>query len=924
MKNSKGINSLASLLLVATLSGCFSESVDHMLAAAKTSMEHGDRRAAMIHIKNALKTNPDLGEARFILAQILLDSGDASGATIELAKAAELGYPADKTVPLNARILVAKGEWENILRQYGALKLADKLARADLSTSLAVAQFGLGHVKEARSELDSARQADPSYIWAKLLNIRLLAAENQLEQATAAMRELMAAEPGRSEVWLANGDLLLQRDQTSEALAALQKAIQLDPSNLQAHQRAMNILLMGTDLEKAKEQWELLRKQMPNHPQTLYYGVLLAYKDQKFELASERMAGLLKIVPDDGRVLYLAGAVQFQLGAQILAESYLNKALVTEFAKDAVGVRLLLARTYVRLGNGGKALATLQPLMERARSIPGVYSTAAEASLIDGDVSKAEAFFAQAAKFDPSDARSRTMLAVAKIREGHDVEGIAELQAISAIDTGSTADLALISTYTTKKNFEGALGAIAAMERKHPDDPVGPALRAHVENLQGHADKARASFESALKISPRYFAAAKGLADLDVLAKKPKDAIARFEKMIKADPQNVSARLAVIGLKAQTGASRAEIVEALNGAIRAQPSEVGPRLALIKVFVEAKDTKQAVAAAQDAAAAIPNRTEILDVLGASLLAAREFNQAASTYRALMALQPNSPYPHFRIAEAQAANSDRQGAIASLKKALSIKPDYFDAQAALLSLEMGVSRFDDARVLIKQVQAQRPNDAGTLTLTGDFESATKNWPAAVRAYRQALDRQPSTPVAIKLYRALDALNLQDEKGRLITSWLQKVPNDVTFMSYVGDVALAHSNESAAMEWYQKVVKLQASNFVALNNIAWLYSKAKNPAALEYALKANKLKPGAPELMDTLAGIYADTGNLAKAIEIELKSLEIDPNFHTNRLHVAKMLVSAGDKAAAREHLRKLLALGSSFPQQAEVERVLASL
>ncbi|MFG6455693.1 XrtA/PEP-CTERM system TPR-repeat protein PrsT [Roseateles sp. BYS96W] len=924
MKNKLGAYPLLCLLTAALLAGCFGDSVDQLLSSAKVSMDRGDRRAAMIYVKSALQKNQNSADARFLLAKILLESGDAAGAAIEISKAADLKFPADQTVPISAKILVAKGEWEKIIRQYGSLKLTDKSAQADLSASLAVAHFSLGHLKEARAALDFANQVDPSNVLAKLLNIRMLAAQNELAEASAAMDALLAAQPKRSDVWQLSGELLALKNQPRDALAALQKAIQLDPTNLQAHQQALNVLLKDGDAGQAGEQWELLRKQLPNHPQTLYYGVVTAYSDHKYQLAADRLPALLKAAGDDGRVLYLAGAVQFQLGGLPLAESYLNKAVVTDFAKGSPGVRLLLARTYVRMGNASRALATLQPLMELAATTPGVYSVAAEAALIDGDVHKAESFFAQAAAMDPGDVRSRTMLAVAKIREGREVEGIADLRAISAEDGGSTADSALISTYISKKNFDGALSAISALEKKRPADPEPLVLRAHVENMLGHKDGARAAFEKALAMSPRYFAAARGLADLDVQAKQPQDAIARFEKMIAADPQNTNARLAVVGLKAQMGATKAETVEALKAAIRAAPSDAGPRLALIKVLTEARDAKQAVAAAQEAAAAIPNRADILIALAESYFAVRDFNQAASAYRSIAALQPSSPYPYLRMAEAHAANSDPQAAVVSLKKALSIKPDYFDAQAALLSLEMGANRLDEARSLLKQVQAQHPNQANTLALTGDFEAATKNWPAAARSYRQAFDLQPSTPLAMKLYRVLDTLNMEAEKAKLADQWLKKYPADVTFMAYVGDVALRRADEKAALEWYGKVVKVQPENYVMLNNIAWLLAKAKKPDALSYALKANKIKPDSPELMDTLAGIYADDGNLPKAIEIELKSLEIDPAFHSNRLNVAKMLLKAGDKAAARVHLRKLLALGPSFGQQAEVERLLAGL
>jgi predicted Zn-dependent protease len=46
---------------------------------------------------------------------------------------------------------------------------------------------------------------------------------------------------------------------------------------------------------------------------------------------------------------------------------------------------------------------------------------------------------------------------------------------------------------------------------------------------------------------------------------------------------------------------------------------------------------------------------------------------------------------------------------------------------------------------------------------------------------------------------------------------------------------------------------------LNNLAWVAGQMKDPKAIEYAEKANKLAPNQPALMDTLAVLLMDKGD-----------------------------------------------------------------
>ena len=75
------------------------------------------------------------------------------------------------------------------------------------------------------------------------------------------------------------------------------------------------------------------------------------------------------------------------------------------------------------------------------------------------------------------------------------------------------------------------------------------------------------------------------------------------------------------------------------------------------------------------------------------------------------------------------------------------------------------------------------------------------------------------------------------------------------------------------------------------------------------------------MDTYAGALAAEGQPAKALEVQRKVVQLAPDVPAYRLALARFLLTAGDKAAARQELQQLTKLGKGFAQQGEVEKLL---
>ena len=910
------------LLLSLLLTAC-SDKPEAMLISAKDYMAKNDSKAAVIQLKNALQSNPDLPEARFLLGTALLDSGDPVGAELELRKALVLKYPHDLAVPPLARSMLALGQDKKLTDEFAKIELNQAQAKASLQMSLASAYASQGMTEASQSALKAALLADPGYAPALIAQARQKAAQRDFDSALVMTEEVITKYPKSHEAWKLKGDILLYaKGQVNDALAAYRKTVEIKPDFLEGNAAVITLLLQQGNLSDAALQTEQLKKFSANHPQTKYLEAQLAFQKKDFNLARELVQQVLRVVPTNVQGLQLAGAVELQLNSPVQAEGYLSKAV--QLAPELALARRLLVVTYLRSGQPAKALATLLPALNKSNIDPQLLTIAGEVYLQNGDVKNAEEYFSRAAKQDPKDARSRTALALTHLMGGQVDSAFSELQEIAASDPGTTADLALISAYLKRQEFDKALKTIDGLEKKQPDKPLAAQLRGTTRLAQRDVAGAKKSFERALTIDPVYFPAVASLAGLDLMDKRPDDAKKRFEAVLAKNPKNGQALLALADIAARSGGAKAEVAKLIGNAITANPTEAAPRLLLVDFHLRNQDVKAALTEAQNAVVALPNSPEALEALGRSLQATGELNQAIMTYNKLVAMQPLSPQPHMRLAEAHMATKNKEAAVNSLRKGLEIKPDLIEAQRALILLDLDAKKFQEALGMARTVQKQRPKEAVGYLLEGDVHAFQKNWETAATAYRSGLKQVNSTELALKLYSVLLASGKSAEVEKFASSWLKDNPGDAAFMFYLGEIALGRKDYGGAEKNYAAVVKLQPNNAVAYNNLAWVSGKLNKEGAIAYAEKANTLVPNQPAFMDTLAMLLSDKGDYAKAVELQNKALALQPQNAGFKLNLAKMYITGGKKDLARKELDELAKLGEKFAAHSEVTSLLKSL
>jgi putative PEP-CTERM system TPR-repeat lipoprotein len=908
--------------LSAGLAACSSKSPDEFIASAKGYLAKNDLNAAIIELKNALQRQPDLAEARFLLGKALLDRGDPVGAAVELRKSRELKHSDDEVVPLLADALLKSGGFQQVLDLDGSIALTTSEATAATKTAVARAHAALGDSAKADAAVSAALRAKADYAPALLLRARALAQGGNLDSAAKIVDEVLATAPDDVDALKLSGDIRYTRRDVDGAAALYRKALSAKPPDIATNDALMTLLLTKGDLEGAASQLASLKKVRPGHPLTIYFEARLASQRGDFKSAGELVPQLLKVAPENPQYLQLAGIVAQQSGDRLQAERQLGK--VVQMLPDSVSTRHLRAKLYLQSGEPGKALRALEPLVDAASPAAETLVLAGTANLLLGDPAKAHQLFQRAVKLGPGDVNPRVGLAMAKIARGDLSEGLSALENIAETDSGTIADMALISASVAHQKFDGALSAIDRLEKKQPGTPLPLHLRAQVLVTRGDLAGARSNYEKALASDAKFFPSADGLSALDLLENKPEKARARAERFLAANPNDVRAILSLATIDEREGKPSQAVAARIAKAVAIKRNDPVLRRQLITYYMRKEDYGLAVTAAQEAVAALPDDPEMLALLGGTQLAAGDASEALATYGKVQTMRPGAVGPLIGIANAQIAMRAYDAARQTTKKAAALAPEWPEMELLAIRIDLLAEDYGPALVKARALQAKFPKAAIGFSSEGAIEAHRRNWAAAASSYRAALQREPSTPVAQQLDMSLRRAGDLAHADAFAADWVKKYPRDFGFVFFLVSLDIQERKYEVAQGRLEDVLRVAPENSFAVNQLAWVLATQHKPGALEQAERANQLSPGRPAFMDTYAMILAEQGQLAHALEVQKKAVEIAPNSPVFRLRLARLYLQSGDKRAAREELNSLQKLGERFPQHAEVSDLLSKL
>ena len=914
--------SAAFLALAILLAACGRDDPQALLASAKQYMAKRDFAASVIQLKNALQKDPQHAEARYLLGLASLEAGDLVTAEVELAKARELGYRGEELDVALARTLLAKGQPEKLLAQFGTAKLSSPKLQAELRSAVGAALLTQNRPSDAKTAFQEAVALDSSNVAANVGLARLAAAERDFGGAMKRVDAALAIMPASAQALIFKADLFAAQGENEAAEKAYREAVAAT-GGVPARLALVVHLLRNRSLDKAATEVAALEGVAPKDLRTYYAKAMVLGERRDYAGARSAIQQVLKVAPDHVPSVMIAGLAALQLRNYAEAESHFRKAV--QLAPEATGAKRLLAMTHLRMGQTTLALAEAKELVGVAVNDPEAAALAGEAYLAAGDVASAARQYEKAKSLLPDNAIVQTRLALVRLAAGEGERGLKELESTAATQSQDyQADLALVSTYLRERQADKALKALQGLEKKQPSNPLTHNLRGLALLFKRDYAGARASFERALALNPVYIPAVTNLAQLDLRDKQPETAKKRYAAVLQKEPNNEEALSGLAVLMRITGAPKEEVEKLLAKAVAGNPSSPAARSALVNFHLRNRDTAKALAAAQEAQVVLPNNATVTELLGSTQLAAGETNQAIATFTRLAQMAPNSPQPLLQLARAHLAAKQPDEAIKSLRGALALRPELGVVERDITAIYVATGRFDEALAEARTLKKEQPENPLGYALEGEIYIAQKKLDVAERSYRGALKKFDLPALAIRAHTVMNATGKRDEADALAQSWIVAHPKDVAVLIYLGQRDLTEKRYASAEKRYQSALERAPDNPVVLNNLAWVANELKHAKALEYAERANELAPEHPEIMDTLGSILSERGENERGLQLLGRAAEMAPNAAQIRLNFAKALVKAGRKDAARKELEVLTKLDSKLPVQQEAAALLAAL
>jgi cellulose synthase operon protein C len=260
-------------------------------------------------------------------------------------------------------------------------------------------------------------------------------------------------------------------------------------------------------------------------------------------------------------------------------------------------------------------------------------------------------------------------------------------------------------------------------------------------------------------------------------------------------------------------------------------------------------------------------------------------------------------------------NDVAGARRAFEDALSKSPEDIRALDALTASYLAERQPDKALARVRQQVALRPGSAALQRYLGQFLLRSGDPAGARAAFQASKASAPQFDTELDLVRA-DILEKKFDTARqALNRILASRADYAQALLMLGMLEETTGNYPQALEQYQKAVDADATNVVALNNLAFCLAERANrlDEALRHAQRAKELAAeSTPAVDDTLGWIYYRKGVYRTAVRHLEHAVKQEPTSR-RKYHLAMAYFRSGDEKLARQTLQAAAREDSSLPE-----------
>ncbi|WP_313954123.1 XrtA/PEP-CTERM system TPR-repeat protein PrsT [Accumulibacter sp.] len=871
--------------------------------------DQNDTSGAVVQLKNALQEDKGMLAAHLLLGKALLKDGNLKGAEAAFEEALRQGVNRAEIVLPLGQIYLTLGRPEVVIERFTAAGLPPAL-QVEVLTLRGNAYLEMGNTRLASQSFGEARAIDPKAAGPVIAEASIFLASGQLDRAAENAAKAIELAPNDANAWSVSGSVKHAALDLAGALVAYDRALSLEPRHAEARVARAGLLVDLGRTADAQADLDFLVKSAPGEPRAAYLRALLAAQKRDSRATAAALAEVIKIVDAlparwlaRREHLLMAGALAHHaLGNREKASEYLN--IIIANNSRHLAAKKLLAAISVETRDYARARPLLEELHKAAPDDVQVMFLLGSVHMAERRYQSASELLEKAAASTGSVEMTRA-LAFSQLELGQDELGQANLEKAVAADPGDFKAAASLSTiYLRSGQAQKAIRTAEALVRRHPDNLAALNFLGSVKAAAGDKVGARATYTALLAKDATFRPAALNLVKLDVSENRFDDARRRLDAML-AKHHDDSDALLQYGLLEQRAGRAPEAIRHLKKASEVQRRDPRAGLALLDVYLGQKQNEQALVWAKDLAARYPDGLAIRLAMGRALLANGDESGARNAFAGATRLADYDPRMQVEIARWQLAAGNPDGALYSAGKALQGRPD--DLAAMTLVVEIETRRGEPARAdaALKALNARYPKRLETALATGYVAMARGQYPAAMAAYRTALEREESTANALNLVRAQLAAGEAGKAASFLQGWVKTRPLDLLALKALAEAQFRAGQLAAARQTYARVIAEDTDDAVVLNNYANLLQQLKDPVAAKHAERALQLDPENPSYLDTLGWILVQQGKGEAGLRYLREARLRSPGSGEIRYHLAYALARGGRKAEARDELSAAL-------------------
>jgi tetratricopeptide (TPR) repeat protein len=681
----------------------------------------------------------------------------------------------------------------------------------------------------------------------------------------------------RAETYSHIGRCLMELGRGTEALLSLEKALTLNPNSPDAHLR-MAQLMIAADIPAQAE------------PHLAYLNTLR---------------------PNDAEVIQTRGEMYAAQNLPELAERDLLRAY--DLSKDRDGVAQRLSQFYAREKKPEKAREILVRASERSGHKSRILLALARLEETEGNAAQAEAAYRNAALVDDS-IENNHRLAQFLARNGEVAEAEKVLHKVDAMQpTAPTAasDLQLVSGHLQQalSGYEAAYSrqmsglSVVHKETSRADSLSATAVKMIETRLaiasQGdrsaltEARKRLTEIGGSLDPATRHILGAETsllAGDLSVAEQLASEAL--------DDQESRAPALYLLGVAAATRGDTSQALNLWQNALDTDPDYIPARLSLAAAAIGRGDGTKAEEFVIDVVRDEPANVNALLLYARALLLQKHYESARSLAERALAAERSNAQAAILLGDIALQRHQLALALLQYEKAMLLEPASRDAVEGLTAVyEKGDVNTPMLRKLERIAQSGTPSSR-LMEITGRLYASQHMNREATRCLRRAVEMDPSRQsAALALAGAYINVDRQlDAKSLLSKHELRNlaIGSDAASTSLLAALAAEHRGDRAeAVRDYEAVVRAGDPSGIASNNLAWIYAtQGKNLGrALQLAQHALELKPGDPEILDTLGVVQVQNRQFTQAIA----------SFQSGASHASEMNGMNGLQRTIEAHL-----------------------